>query len=152
MMIDGLVAMFQKDYPAAERYFQTAHIHWPHNPAATDHLALALVEQSDEAKKRQALEFATNNMEQSKNAEMAATLGWVFYKLGRLDDAERTFEMVRSRGQKFSPDMAYYMARLEVDSRGTRRRPGTYLEQALKSTAPFTMRPEAQALLDKLKK
>ena len=151
MMIDGLVAMFQKDYPAAERDFQTAHIHWPHNPAATDHLALALVEQSDEAKKRQALEFATNNWEQSKNTETAATLGWVFYKLGRLDDAERAFEMVRSHGQ-VSPDIAYYMARLEVDRGHEVLAKERYLEPAPKSTAPFSMRSEAQALLDKLKK
>jgi Tfp pilus assembly protein PilF len=152
MMLDGLVAMFQKDFPAAERYFQAAHIHWPHNYAATNNLALALVEQPDEAKKRQALEFATNNMEQSKNAEVAATYGWVLYKLGRLDDAERIFEVVRSRGQgRVSPDTAYYMARLELD-RGREAQARQYLEEALKTTAPFTMRPEAQALMEKLKK
>ena len=125
MMLNGLVAMFQKDFPAAERYFQAAHIHWPHNFAATNNLALALVEQPDEAKKRQALEFATNNMEQSKNAEVAATYGWVLYKLGRLDNAERIFEVVRLRGQgRVSPDTAYY-GTAGASIAGARRRPGT---------------------------
>ena len=72
--------LFQKDYPAAERYFQAAHIHWPHNFAASNHLALALVEQPDEAKKRQALDFAAINVQQSKDPEAAATYGWVLYK------------------------------------------------------------------------
>jgi hypothetical protein len=60
--------------------------------------------------------------------------------------------MARSRGQgQVSPDTAYYIARLEAD-RGQEALARQYLEQALKTTTPFSMRPEAQALMEKLKK
>jgi tetratricopeptide (TPR) repeat protein len=150
MMLNGLVAMFQRDFPTAEHYFQEAHIHWPHSFAASNDLALALVEQPDEAKKRQALDFARNNVEQAKNTEAAATYGWVLYKLGRIDEAERFLQIAGSRGQ-VSPDTAYYIARVAVE-RGREAQAKQVLEDALKSPARFYTRSEAQSLLERLKK
>ena len=124
MMLNGLVAMFQKDFPAAERYFQAAHIHWPHNFAATNNLALALVEQPDEAKKRQALEFATNNMEQSKNAEVAATFGWVLYKLGRLTTRKGYLKWCAPADRDASRPIRPTIWRGWSSIAGTTRRPG----------------------------
>jgi Tfp pilus assembly protein PilF len=150
-ILRGVVALFQKDYPAAERYFESAHLQSPRNFAASNNLALALIEQKNDAKRRRAAEYAENNAQQyPKVAEAASTYGWVLYKIGRLDDAEKAFQVAISGGQ-FSPDTAYYIARLSVD-RGRNAQAKQWLEGALKSTQPFAMRQEAQALLDEIKK
>ncbi len=51
MLLCGLVALFQKDYPTAELYFESAHRKSPKDFAASNNLALALAEQKDEAKR-----------------------------------------------------------------------------------------------------
>ncbi len=147
----GVVALFQKDYTAAEHYFEAAYLQSPRNFAANNNLALVLIEQKDEAKKRRALEYAENNLRQyPKVAEAASTYGWVLYKLGRLDDAEKALQAAVSGGQ-FNPDTAYYVARLSVD-RGRESQAKQWLEIALKSPGPFALREEAKALLEQLKK
>ena len=79
----GVIALFKKDFAGAERYFEAAHLQSPRNFAATNNLALVLIEQKDEAKKRRALEYAQNNVQQNpKSAEAASTYGWVLYKTG----------------------------------------------------------------------
>ena len=93
---------------------------------------MALVEQNSEAKKRRALELAETNIQQfPKLAEAASTYGWVLYKLGRFDEAEKAFQAAVSGGQ-FSPDTAYYMARLSYD-RGREAQAKQWLELALKN-------------------
>ncbi len=150
-VLRGVIALFQKDYPAAERYFEAAHLQSPRNFAASNNLALALIEQKDEAKKRRALEYAENNVQQfPKVAEAASTYGWVLYKMGRLDDAEKALQAAVNSGA-MNADTAYYIARLSVD-RGREAQAKQWLESALKSTGPFAMRQEAQALMEQLKK
>ena len=50
--VRGVAALFQKDYKAAEINFESAHLKDPDDFAAKNNLALALVEQKDESKKR----------------------------------------------------------------------------------------------------
>lgn len=150
-ILRGVIALFQKDYAAAERYFEQAHLQAPRNFAATNNLALVLAEQKDEAKKKKALEYAQNNVQQNPRlAEAASTYGWVLYKMGRLDDAEKAFQAAVSGGS-VAPDTAYYIACLSYD-RGREAQAKQWLDIALKSTGPFAMRQEAKALMDKLKK
>ena len=57
----------------------------PSNFAASNNLALALCEQSDNLKKNRALEYAQINAQRyPKMADAASTLGWVQYRLGHL--------------------------------------------------------------------
>jgi tetratricopeptide (TPR) repeat protein len=150
-ILRGVIALFQKDYAAAERYFEQAHLQAPRNFAATNNLALVLADQKDETKKKKALEYAQNNVQQNPRlAEAASTYGWVLYKLGRLDDAEKAFQAAVSGGS-VAPDTAYYIACLSYD-RGREAQAKQWLDIALKSTGPFAMRQEAKALLEKLKK
>ena len=109
-----------------------------------------LIEQPDEAKKRQALDFASANWQQAKTTEAAATYGWVLYKLGQLGDAEKALEF----GAIPRPDHARHglLHRAGGHRRGCEARAKSLLENALKSTTPFYTRPDAQELLDKLKK
>jgi Tfp pilus assembly protein PilF len=150
-VLSGVIALLEKDYPTAERYFEAAHLQSPRAFSASNNLALALIEQKDETKKRRALEYAENNVQQyPKVAEAASTYGWVLYKLGRLDDAEKALQAAISGGS-FTPDTAYYIARLSYD-RGRESQAKQWLDIALKSNAPFAMRSEAKALLEQLKK
>lgn len=153
MIRRSAIAMFQKDYLAAERISEQAHLLSPRNPAATNNLALALVEQKESAKKRRALEYAESNVKQYQNdSEVAATYGWVLYNQGasRLEEADKVLQLVVTSGQ-FSPDSAYYAAKVAAD-RNRSEEAKRLLEAALKSTAPFLKRQEAKALLEELKK
>jgi tetratricopeptide (TPR) repeat protein len=154
-IIRGLVALFQKDYRAAERYFEGAHLKSPGNFAAKNNLALALAEQKDEAKKRRALEFARDNIQQyqkTANAvESASTYGWVLYKLGQIDEADKALTAAVSTGQSFSPDTAYYMA-VVASEKNRKEEAKNLLRAAVKNTSPFTMKQEAAALLEQLER
>ncbi len=153
LILRGIVALFQKDAKKAEECFQQAHLLSPANFAASNNLALALAEQDDEAKKRRALEYAQVNYRLNPNprpAEAASTLGWVLYRLGRLDEAEAALAQA-ARAGNLSADTAYYIARVQVD-RGQKDQARQLLEQALKTTRPFLLRKEAETLLESLKR
>jgi tetratricopeptide (TPR) repeat protein len=158
-ILRGLVALFRKDFKTAEKFFEDAHLQSPGNFAASNSLALALCEQKDErsgkpdpAKLNRALEYANANYQaNSRNPETAATLGWVLYRAGNLDRAEQALRQAASSGN-LSPDTAYYLAQVSYDraNKGSQEVAKSILEVALK-TPSFAMRPEAQALLDKIK-
>lgn len=147
----GIIALLLRDYPAAEQYFTAALQQSPSNFAASNNLALALCEQDKTEKRQRALEYAAVNVRQyPKQPEAFSTLGWVYYKLGRTDDAEQALNTAVSAGQ-FSPDTAYYLAKVYVD-RDKKTAAKQLLEAAMKLKNPlFTQRKEAQALLDQLK-
>ena len=151
LILSGVVAMFNKDYTTAERYFETAHLQEPRNFAAANNLALVLADQEDEAKQRRALEYAKSNVQRNpRSAEAASTYGWVLYKLGRFDEAEKAFQVAVSSGA-VAPDTAFYIASLAYD-RGRESQAQQWLEMALKSEGPFAMRRDAEALMEKLKR
>jgi tetratricopeptide (TPR) repeat protein len=146
----GVVALYLKDYPKATECFQKVVSESPSSFPGSNNLALSLAEQDDTAKKK-ALEYAEMNARQFPNqAEAFSTLGWVYYKLGRLDEAETALRKAISSGQ-LSADTAYYIARISVD-RDRKDEARQLLEQALRSTAPFSMRSEAKSLLEQLTK
>ena len=150
-ILRGIVAVFQKDYTTAERYFELARLQSPRSFVAGNDLALALIEQEDKTKQLRALEYAESNVRlNQRSPEAASTYGWVLFKLGRLDDAEKWLQAAVSSGQ-VSPDTAYYYAQV-AKARNRDAVAREWLESALKSTMPFAMRPEATALLQKLKK
>lgn len=150
-LLRSVIALYQKDYGTAERYLEEVHLQLPDNFLAGNYLALALAGQEDAEKKHRALAYAEANARQFQNsADAASTYGWVLYRLGRLDDADRALRSARAAGAS-SPDTAYYLARVDVD-RNQQGEAKLLLENALKATGPFSMRKEAQALLEQLKK
>ncbi len=149
MLFRGVVALFQKDYETAENYFQRAHLQSPGNFAASNNLALALIEQDDEQKRRRALEYATANARQNPRAtEALSTYGWVQYKLGNIDEADRVLQAAAGTGS-LSPDTAYYLA-VVAAQQGRKEQAIQLLNAALNTTQPFSQRQEAQVLLDQL--
>jgi tetratricopeptide (TPR) repeat protein len=150
-VLRGTVAMFQKDSKAAEMYLESAHLQAPNEFTPGNALALTLVEQKDEKKKQRALKYAEENAQKfSKVPEALATYGWVLYKLGRVDEAERAIRSAASAGN-LTATTAFYLARIAVD-RGREAEARQLLEGALNTAGPFAQRQEAQALLEQLKK
>ncbi len=150
----GIVALFQKDYKAAEMYFEGAHLQSPGNFAASNNLAIALAEQTEPSKQRRALEYAAANVRQNANnqntREALSTYGWALYKTGRLDEADQVLQRVARTGL-FDPDTAYYIARVAAD-KGRTEEAKRLLTEALKSKRPFSQEGEARALLERLQR
>jgi len=156
MLLRGTVALFQKQYEDAEFYFETAFMQSPGTFAASNNLALALIEQEKHeqyARKRQkALELAENNVRQFQRtvwaAEAWSTYGWILYKNNRPQQALQALQQAAASGA-LSEDTRYYLAvvLLDQDRREEARR---LLREALESKRPFSKRDDAKLLLERL--
>lgn len=149
----GLVALCDKDYRTAESYFESAMKRVPAGSSfpVSNNLALALIEQDDEAKARRALEYAEANAKQYPDSSNAAsTYGWVLYRNKRLEDAEKALQKAAAAGP-LSVDTAYYTARVLVD-RDRKADAKKLLETALKLPGRAMFRQDAEDLLRDLKK
>ncbi len=150
-LLCGMVARFRKDYTQAERWFELAHLQSPSNVNATNQLALVLVAQQDEGKRRRAMELAQLNVRQfPQNPEVAATLGWVFYQFRRLDQAAQALDVAAKRGS-LSSDAAYYMAKISFDL-GKANDAERLLKFALNAPGVFAHREDAKTMLDSMTK
>jgi tetratricopeptide (TPR) repeat protein len=147
----GATAMFQKDYRAAELVLDSAMARSPGNAPISNGLAIALVEQDDAAKKQRALEIAQGNARRfPKSVVAASTYGWVLYRLGRLDDAEKALAAAAA-GTSDNADTAFIVATVS-DARGRKAEAKKLLETALAGSHAFLFRQEAEELLQQLKK
>jgi Tfp pilus assembly protein PilF len=148
-MMRGLVGRYLKDYVEAERFFQDLYNDQPADFPASNQLALVLLEQSDEAKRRRALQLAEVNARQyPQSAEALSTLGWVYYRLGRLDEAERLLQAVIAAGRATS-DTAYFLAHVLTD-RGRLDDARKLLSKALEAKGSFVHRTEARQWLERI--
>jgi tetratricopeptide (TPR) repeat protein len=151
-VLRGLIALASKDFEEAERQYQALLQESPEDSLARDKLALALVEQPSEAKHRRALELATMNVRLYPNAAWPlSTAGWVYYRLGRVEEAERALRAAIS-GPSTKPDTAYYLARMLSDQ-GRKEEARQLLELALQAPrGDFTFRQDAEKQLQQLTK
>ena len=148
-LLSGRVALLGAEFKAAEQVFAAAHLQSPANFQAANLLALALIEQDDDAKRRRALEFAelSSNLNPG-SSEAAETLGWVYFRLGRTNDADRVLGTAMNTGT-LSADGAYYTARL-FEQVGRPEDARRLLEKSVQTKQPFAHRREAQSLLTEL--
>ena len=145
----GLAARQRKDFAQAEQIFEGLAHDAPADAWLRNQLALVLVEQTDEPKRRRALELAELSVRQNpKAADALATLGTVHYRLKRLDDAEKVLQAVVGSGQGNS-DAAYVLARVRAD-RGQPEAAPALLKLALDAPGIFIFRKDAQEWLDRL--
>ena len=150
-LLRGLTALYQKDFAAAESILEGVVAESPHNVAATNNLALALVEQGDAKKSQRALELAEANVKQfPKWPQIASTYGLVLYRLGRLDDAEKALRGAASIADS-DGDTVYTLARLAID-RGHKDEAKKLVQNVLKSPRSFMLRPDVEELLEQLNK
>jgi len=145
----GLIAWILKDYTAAERNLQALYQETPGDFAISNQLALALVEQANETKRQKALQLAEINARLYPNSgEPLSTLGLVYYRLGRTDQAEKALRASLSGGSG-SSDTVYYLARLLAE-RGQSEEAKRLLKLALDAVGLFAFRNEAREQLTRL--
>ncbi len=150
----GLVARHERDFVAAESAFRTAHLQSPANPAASNQLALALIEQGGEDKTRLALQFAQLAVQGNPDRdsyggrEAALTLSWVLFRLSNTNDALRTARIALSAGS-LGGDSGYFAAMI-VNDAGHAASATAILKSALAGNRCFPTRADAEALLKKL--
>ena len=82
LFLAGRVARFMKDYPQAQKLLERSYLESPGAGSVANELALTLVEIGEDERKR-AFTLAEATYRQQRDAETAATLGWVCYRLGR---------------------------------------------------------------------
>ena len=147
MVIGGLAAIGRGDYAAAEALLADALLKSPGEAQASGYLAIALASQADEDKQLQALQLARNTLEANpQNVEGASTLGWVEFRAGNLDEAERQLRRVASTGN-LSRDAAYYLARV-LYQRGQLAHAREFLRLAMEGNGLFVHFSEAAGLAE----
>jgi len=147
----GLIARHQRQFGEAEKMFEPLYQEAPADFFLSNQLALALAEQPDGKKLKRALQLAEVNARQYPNqSEAQASLGRVYYLLGRADDAERALQTAARTGQ-LSADGAYYFASV-LEQQNKSEDAQKLLKAALDSTGVFVFRKEASALLTRLEK
>ncbi|HEV2971130.1 MAG TPA: tetratricopeptide repeat protein [Pirellulales bacterium] len=147
----GTVARLQHDDTRAQHQFESVLEQAPGSFSASNQLALLLAEQTDSSKLRRALEMAEGNLRAApQSGEAESTLGWIEFKLGKTDEAERHLRAAAARGS-ISRDTAYFIAKVEFD-RGQRDESLRMLRQAVGGRGPFAYAEESKRWLAKLTK
>jgi tetratricopeptide (TPR) repeat protein len=142
-LVLGIVAMCRGSHARAEQFFAAVLKKSPGHFVASNQMAVALVEQGDAERRRQAQELA-HVLAQTypQNAEAAATLGWVAFQVGDLTEAEKQLGRAISAGS-VSRDAAYYYARF-LFKRGEIAKSKAFLQQALDGNGLFTHQQQAR--------
>ena len=153
LILSGVAASMSKKMKPAEDYFMQAHGMAPTNGTVINQLALLLIDQPDEDKRRRALEFAGMNAKlNNENAEAQITLAWVLYQMGRMADANATLRNAIQLGN-MGPDGYYLLAKM-LSEQNQADAAKQFLEQALgaESSGIFIHRRDAEELLASLNK
>ena len=144
--LQGLIARQLTDYPEAEAAFQSLLQESPGDMFASDQLALVLADQEDPTKKSRALQLAELNARAFPNdPETLSTLGWVLFRTGRVEDAERALRAAASRGP-IGSDTAYFLARV-LAARGLINDARALIQTALQTPGTFISRRDAKQWL-----
>ena len=147
----GLAARERKDLAEAQRIFQASRSSCRVIRGCAGQLALVLAGQDDAFQKRRAVELAEQGAKlEPKSPRAAATLGVVYFRTGRLEDAEKLLASVFQSGQSQSDDVLA-LARVE-DARGKKDFVVPLLKKALTASGLFIERNEAKRWLDDLEK
>src|SRR5439155_23998521 len=96
----GVAARLFKDTPTAEKYLQEVFMASPSNFSASNQYAQVLAEQLGKEKRQRALDIARINQKMyggqtnQQGIEAAATLGWVLYQMGNINEADRVMQAI----------------------------------------------------------
>lgn len=151
-LVAGLTARYKKDYAAARRVLESAHLQAPSNLAAILQLAVVLVE-GNERDKATALEYSSiasriyPDVGRPTGREAAVTSAWILYRQGRQQEAQAVLQKALAGGN-VSAESSYYAARIIQQSNPdiAKRLLGT----ALKGDGVFPARKDAERLLSTL--
>jgi len=148
-MLRGLIARALGQYPDAEEIFVSLYRLSPADFEISNQLALALAEQGEESKQRQALELAEANLRRyADDPKALSTLGWVYYRLGRPAEAEQKLQAAASAGP-VGAETSYFLARVlsEQGRADQAAKARQKLQAAIADTGIFVLRNEARQWL-----
>jgi len=139
----GLLLAGQKRYDDAIAAYQRGLDAHPHAALLANNLAMLLVtERNDDASRQRALEIVAT-LTQSNDPAVLDTVGWVYYRAGRIDDAK--IYLARAvAALPNAPLLRYHQARVLADS-GDANGARMALTEALKAPR-FSERDAAVAL------
>ena len=149
-MVRGYASRQLRVYDAAERFFRAALEEKPEDAAAMNQLALVLIEQNDEAKKAEALKLATKVFQARENSANAqATLGWVMYRSGRVQEAESAFRKAIQK-PSIGPEALYLAGRAFSDQGNVSDAANVAEKLAAQIASPgiYVLRPVARKWLE----
>ncbi len=150
----GLAARFAGNHKQAVGALEAALQQSLRNFEAMNHLALTLIDATDEKERIRALGYAQLNAQirsarSSRPAgEATVTLAWVLFRLGHADGAERVLQAILNSGP-ISSESDYYAA-VMLHDRGRADISRKILQTALVRGSQFPGRPEAEHMLEHL--
>lgn len=152
----GQYNMSQANYSEAVQAFKQAAqslelLNEPHRTAvATNLLALSLVSQpgQEQTASAEALAIAEKNaLAYSTDPLYVGSLGWIYFKQGRLEAAEPLLRRALELNPRVSADVSFFVADFYASSSDKREVAQTFLKAALESSQGiFVMRPLAMKL------
>ena len=144
-LMRSIFARHLKAYDEAETELEDLLRESSDDAMVRNELALTLAEQPDPTKTRRAFELAAQNVRANqRSADLLATFGWVNYRLGNLDQAERFLKAALQLSQQQTrPELFYYMAHVLAE-RGNNADAKKLLDQIVASDAPFAFKDEAK--------
>ncbi len=151
----GMIARIEGDLGTAERIFKQILVNSPDDTFARNQLALVLADQSDSAPRKLAVEYAQLNYKANPRLpETAATLGYVLFRVGNVDEALKALQAaINAANGQLSPDTAYYLALCVYEKDKDKVEDvKKFLKAALEAKGLFVYRKDAQKLLDKVEK
>jgi tetratricopeptide (TPR) repeat protein len=153
--LTALIALYQKNWIEAEKLLDGMYQKSPGDVFVTANLSLALAgaagentTEAEKAKMKKAVDLAEINFKSNqKSAELAATLGWIYFRAGRYDEAEQLLQgAVQLNNGQLSSSTAYYLS--QVLARRRRFDDAIkILAGALESAGPFPYREEAVKMM-----
>lgn len=150
-LLNAMICRHLRAYDEAEKYLQPLYQDSPADFVVCNELALALIGQTEPAKRTRALQLAELNLRGYPRApEALSTLGWVQYRLGNLEAAENALQAAAKAGT-INPDTGYYLARVFAE-RGQPEQARKVLQLAVEVRGKFQYRKEARELLARLSK
>jgi tetratricopeptide (TPR) repeat protein len=148
----GNVARLQQDWKTAETMLASAHLLAPTNSEIINHLALVLIEKTDEVSRQRAVDFADLNVRLNPASSVAAgSLGWIQFRMGKLAEADRLMTLITSNNQQVTNDVAYFVACVRKDQ-GRVAEAERLLEEVMSHDNAFHYRKQAQDMLQQLGK
>ncbi len=149
--LKGQIFFARRSYEVAEMHFQNLNQIRPGDGDAANMLCLCLIESKNTIKQSKALELATMNQRLFPRSPTAmATLGWIYYRLGRKAEAENAFKQLTS-AKNLEPASAYFLANYLNDN-GNPQGAMNLLTAALGKQNYFMFRNSAKELLEKIQK
>lgn len=147
--VKGQIAFVRRAYDIAEMHFSKLNQLRPGDVESSNLLTLALIESENPDKIQKALQLATMNQRvYPRNTAILATLGWVYFKTGNLQQAQQIFQsLVNVRPM---PQATGYFVANFLNERGEKKAASVILKATLESDGFYIYRARAKELYDQL--